>query len=106
MSGTPASGAPAGGNLIFIGDVHIDERGRGSDEFVRFLDALAHHPGWRVGLLGVNRRHVSRRRVVDLVAKCRSLALEERLSHFGLPSDVYVLVRRKSPSASASSPVE
>jgi len=76
----------------------------GSEEIARFLDALESESWGASALLGVNRQHVPRARVLERIERHAALALRETVRHPLLPSEVYVLASTKSPSASTSSP--
>ncbi len=75
----------------------------GTDAIAAFLEAFDERGGDATALVGVNRRHVPRARVAPLLEGCSS-KVTEIWKHPWLPVDVYVLVRKKSPSASASIP--
>jgi release factor glutamine methyltransferase len=76
----------------------------GSAAIARFLAAFEREGHSASALLGVNRGHVARARVLELIERHQALALRETVRHPLLPSEVYVLVSTKSPSASTSSP--
>ena len=76
----------------------------GSEAIARFLVVFERDGGGASALLGVNRQHVPRARVLELIERHASLTLRESVRHPLLPSEVYVLVNTKSPSASTSSP--
>jgi hypothetical protein len=76
----------------------------GTEVLARFLAAFEREGGDATALLGVNRLHVPRAVALRCISERAGLELVERLDAPWLPSDVYVLVRRKGPSASASSP--
>jgi len=76
----------------------------GTGALSRFLAAFEREGGGATALLGVNRRHVPRALALERIGQRAGLTLVERLDAPWLPSDVYVLARRKGPSASTSSP--
>ncbi len=76
----------------------------GSDAIARFLNVFEREGHGASALLGVNRQHVPRERVLALIERHPGLMLRESTRHPLLPSEVYVLVSTKSPSASTSSP--
>ena len=78
----------------------------GVDTISAFADAFALHGGSATALMGVNRKHVPRTRVRSAFDGVAGVSIDEIWKHPFLPVDVYVLVRRKSPMASTSSPDE
>lgn len=78
----------------------------GGADGMRVIAAFAQQVLVERAFLGINRRHVTRETMEARLAAHPQIELRERSSHFCLPVDLYVLVKRKSPSASASSPVE
>lgn len=78
----------------------------GVDTIAAFLQAFEHEGGRATALLGVNHRHVPRARIDPLLHGCPGVIVQEIWRHPWLPVDVYVLARRKSPTASMSSPEE
>jgi release factor glutamine methyltransferase len=76
----------------------------GSEAIASFLAALERYGGAANALLGVNRRHVPRERVLELVGARAGLRVTGTARHPLSPSIVYVLASTKSPSASTSSP--
>jgi methylase of polypeptide subunit release factors len=77
----------------------------GTDTIAAFLDAFSARDSRATVLLGVNRVHVGRERVTALIGARDPLDLRAVEAHPWLPVDVYVLVKKKSPSASASTPL-
>ena len=77
----------------------------GTDTIAAFLAAFEGFDTPATALLGVNRLHVPRRRVLPLVSARPGLALREVDARPLLPVDLYVLVRTKSPSTSTSMPL-
>lgn len=71
-----------------------------------FLRAFATQELAAAALMGVNRRHVPRKRIAPHLDGAGGFSVEEVWAHPWLPVDVYVLVRTKSPMARTSSPVE
>lgn len=76
----------------------------GTEVLARFLEGFEREGGDATALLGVNRLHVPRALVLERIGERAGLELVERIDAAWLPSDVYLLARRKGPSASASSP--
>jgi methylase of polypeptide subunit release factors len=76
----------------------------GSETIARFLAAFEREGRRATALLGVNSRHVPRARVLERIGERTGLELVELVPGAWLPADVYVLVTRKGPSASASRP--
>ena len=76
-------------------------------EVVRGLcEALAQEAFEGVALLGVNSQYVSRSQLLALFDESPHVECSEHHRDPWLPVDLYDLVRRKSPSARQSSPVE
>ncbi len=78
----------------------------GTSVIAAFCAAFAQQVLVERAFLGINRRHVTRETMDARLASHPQIELRERSPHFCLPVDLYVLVKKKSPSASASSPVE
>jgi methylase of polypeptide subunit release factors len=76
----------------------------GTATIARFLAAFAREGRDAQALLAVNRLHVPRARVLERIDECPELELTAIAGRPWLPSEVYVLVTRKGPNASASSP--
>ncbi len=71
----------------------------GSDTLAGFLAAFEAEGGGALGMLGVNRRHVPRERVLELLGHRTGLRLAGVESDPWLPIDVYRLVRTAAPSS-------
>lgn len=76
----------------------------GTDTIASFFAALERDGQGARALLGVNRRHVPRERVLELVRARAGLEVRGTARHPLSPSVVYDLASTKSPSASTSSP--
>ncbi len=78
----------------------------GSETLAGFLAAFEREGGAALGLLGVNRRHVPRERVLGLIGNRPGLRLCGVEADAWLPIDVYRLVRSGSPGLGTPGPVE
>jgi methylase of polypeptide subunit release factors len=78
----------------------------GTETLCGFLAAFARDGGAATAYVGLNRLHVPRARALARIAAEEQLELRSSWKHPWLPVDAYVLVRKKSPMARASSPVE
>jgi hypothetical protein len=78
----------------------------GTETFQAFLRAFERDGAAATAFVGLNRGHVPRLLALQRIASVPGLELREAWKHPLLPVDGYVLVRKKSPIAKASRPVE
>ena len=78
----------------------------GTETLRGFLAAFARDGGGATAYVGLNRRYVPRATALARIAAESGLELLSTWKHPWLSVDAYVLVRKKSPMARASRPVE